>query len=110
MHARIAEAEGGGALTSCGGGWKLEPLEEGVGQALGLDDLLDLEQPRADVLADGPQLRQRVQALVGLKVFGVVDRRLGAQRLGFLEDASMVVKPDFGEVSGSQLAVEREPL
>src|SRR5262252_7590742 len=85
MHSGITEAERGSALTGDGGGWMLELLEERRGQDSRVGELLDLEQSSVDVVADGPQLRQRVQAFVGLEVLGVVDRRFRAQCLGFLE-------------------------
>src|SRR5215471_19261138 len=85
MHAWISKAKGSGALARLGSGRILEPLEEGVGQRFGFRELLHLQETHVDVVADGAQLRQGVQALVGLEVLGVVDRRFGAQRLGFFE-------------------------
>jgi hypothetical protein len=59
-----------------------------------------IEEARIDLVADGPQLTEGRQCFGRQEVPDVIERDFSPQASLLFEDASIVVKPGFGWISG----------
>lgn len=83
-QARIAETQGGDALAVSPGGL-LEAVEGFLSQDAVMAEAFHLEQFAVDAVPQVAQVREVVNPLTHVKVFGVVNRGLGAEGVSFFE-------------------------
>ncbi len=79
MNARVAETQGGNALTVEGCG-TCDVVERGFADGRVVADSLDVEETSVGVEADLPECGQVVQPFADAEVAGVVDGGLGPER------------------------------